>query len=298
MPFEGVYVALITPFTREDTVDSEALRAHVDWLIRKGVDGLVAAGTCAEYASLTWEERERVVQTVLEQAGGRVPVLVGVAAPTTAQALYWALHARDHGAKGIMALPPIQYRASWPEVLAYYRALDEVGLPIVVYNNPFDTGLDLTPHHIRELEKLPHISAVKDFSQDVRRVTQLRETCRSTVLAGADDLALESILAGAEGWIAGMANIVPSACVTLFRDAREGRFDAAWSLYRRMLPLLRYDTSPKVVQAIKYGMQVLGHSVGEARPPRLSLAQADRQRIQAVLADLGVWKPSTRSEEK
>jgi 4-hydroxy-tetrahydrodipicolinate synthase len=290
--FEGVYVAVVTPFAKSGEVDVDALRAHVDWLIREGVHGLVPAGTCGEYASLSDGERAAVVEAVLAEAQGRVPVVVGVAATTTAQVVRWAQHARDHGAQAVMALPPIQYRPTWAEVVAHYRAIDAVGLPIVIYNNPFDTSTDVTAERVRELEQVARIAAVKEFSGDVRRVTELIQTCRASVLAGADDLVLESMFAGAVGWIAGMANIVPAASVALYEAARARDYDRAWALYRRMLPLLRYDTTPRLVQAIKYGLSAVGRPVGDTRPPRLPLEEADRRRIDAVLADLASLAPT------
>lgn len=288
MRLQGVHVAIVTPFTDGFEVDREGLRRHAAWLVSKGVHGIVATGTCGEYLSLTMDERRAVVETILEVGRGKVPVTVGVTAPTTAQAAGWAEHARDHGADAVMALPPINYRPSWREVLAYYAAIDAVGLPVVVYNNPHDTAVDVTPERLAELETLPNIRAVKEFSGDVRRVTALRAACRSDVVAGADDLVLESLLAGASGWIAGMANIVPEASVELYELVERGELEAAWSLYRKMLPLLRYDTGPTLVQAIKYGLEAIGRPVGPTRPPRLRLETRDTERIDEVLSALGV----------
>jgi 1-pyrroline-4-hydroxy-2-carboxylate deaminase len=268
MAFEGVFVAIVTPFTADFEVDYEALGRHAAWLIEQGVHGLVPTGTCGEYAQLSLEERTRVVETVAEAARGRVPVVVGVAAPTTALAVHWARHAHAVGAQAVMALPPISYRATWPEVVAYYQAIGQAGLPIVVYNNPSDTGTDLTAQRLHELEKVAPVVAVKEFSQDVRRFAEIREQSAMALIAGADDLVLESMQAGATGWIAGMANIIPDA----------------QTLYRTLLPLLRYDTGPRLVQAIKYGMRAVGRPVGDTRPPRLPLAEADRPVIDRVLA--------------
>ncbi len=284
MSFEGVYVAIVTPFTSDFEVDYDGLHRHAVWLIDQGVHGLVPTGTCGEYAQLSADERTRVVETVADAARGRVPVVVGVAAPTTAQVVQWARHARSVGAEAVMALPPINYRPTWPEILAYYGAIGDVGLPIVVYNNPFDTGTDLTPERLHELEGVAPVVAVKEFSQDVRRLSEIREASGMALIAGADDLVLESIHAGAAGWIAGMANIIPGPSVELYDLATAGRWPEAWALYQRMLPLLRYDTGPRLVQAIKYGMRAIGRPVGETRPPRLPLPESDRGPIDRVLA--------------
>ena len=288
MKMKGVHVAIVTPFTEDFRVDLKRLREHAEWLISEGVHGLIATGTCGEYLSLAPEERSTVVETILEAGRGRVPVTVGVAAPTTAQVVGWAEHARAHGAAALLALPPISYRAAWREVVAHYRAIDAVGLPVFIYNNPYDTATDITAERLLELEELPNIAGVKEFSGDVRRVTEILAACRSEVVAGADDLVLESLLAGATGWIAGMANIVPRASVELYELGRNRSLDAAWKIYRRLLPLLRYDTGPTLVQAIKYGLYAIGRPVGPTRPPRLALEAPDRERIEAALDALGV----------
>jgi len=283
MSFDRVYVAIVTPFDRDLRVDEENLRAHADWLIRAGVQGLIPTGTCGEYQALSPAERERVIRVVAEVAAGRVPVVVGVAAPTTAGAVGWAKLAREVGAAGVMALPPIGYRPTWAETVAYFEALAAVGLPIVVYNNPFDTAVDLTPDRLAELARLPEIVAVKEFSGDVRRVTAIRESTRLEVVAGTDDLLVESVAAGATGWIAGLANILPEASVEVFRRAREGRWPEAWALYRALLPLFRYDSTPRLVQVIKYGLERIGRPVGVTRPPRLPLVPEERAAVDAAL---------------
>jgi 4-hydroxy-tetrahydrodipicolinate synthase len=284
--FEGVYVAVATPFTGEFEVDYQRLAEHATWLISQGVDGLIPAGTCGEYAVLSDEERAAVVETVLKVARGKVPVVVGVSAPSLRQVVRWAEHARSHGADGVMALPPILYRPTWDETYAYFQALDRVGLPIVVYNNPHDTAVDLTPERLAELESLPNLKAVKEFSGDVRRIVQILEQTSLEVIAGVDDLLVESVAAGATGWIAGMANIVPAQSVEVFRLAREGRLQEAWPLYRKLLPIFRYDSTPRLVQAIKYGMEVIGRPLGQTRPPRLALSPEDRDAMRGALAVL------------
>lgn len=273
--FRGVYVAIATPFHADYSLDLEALRQHAEWLIGEGVHGLIPAGTCGEYASLSPSERATVVETVIDVAKGRVPVVVGVAAPSGLDVIHWAEHARDHGAAGIMALPPVLYHPTWDEVVAYYTALDRVALPIVIYNNPHDTTVDFTTARLQQLEHLSHIRAVKEFSQDIRRVNEIQTDTRFEVLAGADDLALECLWAGATGWVAGMVNILPRLTVNLYRLAEESRYDEAWALYRRLLPILRWDSTPRLVQALKYGMEMVGRPLGPTRPPRLGLTEEE-----------------------
>ncbi len=285
--FSGVYVAIITPFTEAYDVDYDKLRDHASWLIECGVSGLVATGSCGEYASLEDAERERIIRTLADAAWDRVPLVVGVAAPSTRMVERWANLAKEVGAEGLMALPPVLYKPTWTEVKAHYAMLDRVGLPIIVYNNPHDTAVDVTPERLGELAReFSQVVAVKEFSGDVRRVTAIREHTDMEIIAGTDDLVVESVLAGATGWIAGMANIVPAASARLWSQAMEGQVEEAWDLYRRLLPLLRYDSTPRLVQSIKYGLARIGRPVGPTRPPRLPLEEADADVIAGVLDSL------------
>lgn len=269
--FEGVYVALVTPFTSEFEVDYKRLAELCDRLIQNGVQGLVPTGSLGEYATMSNEERARVVETVIAAAAGRVPVVVGSAAPSTQQAMAWVQHAKDAGAAGVMALPPINYKPLEHEVIAHYEALNTVGLPIVAYNNPHDYKVDLTPDLLAKLSKLDNVVAVKEFSGDIRRVHEILAKTNLEVMIGVDDLAMEGPLFGATGWISGVPNALPKEGVELFNLAREGKLKEAGELYRHLLPLFHYDASPQLVQSIKYMMELSGFPVGPTRPPRLPL---------------------------
>jgi 1-pyrroline-4-hydroxy-2-carboxylate deaminase len=281
--FPGVYVAVITPFTQDDRLDVARLCEHVEWLIGQGVHGIVPAGSCGEYAALSDAERERVVESVSEVCRNRVPVVVGTGASSTRNALRWAEHAKRSGASGLMALPPSAYRPSRREIKAWYAALDAVGLPIVAYNNPFDTTVDLVPDLLEELAELENLVAVKEYSGDVRRIPLILERTDLEVIVGCDDLALEGLLAGATGWIAGLTNVVARESVALYDLAVAGKVDEAAALYRDLLPLFRYDSRPTFVQAIKYAFERIGRPVGATRPPRLALDEADRAVVDSAL---------------
>lgn len=285
--FKGVYVAIVTPFTEDFAVDFEKLREHATWLLDSGVGGIAVTGSCGEYASLTDAEREQIIRTVADVCRNRVPLVVGVAAPSSRAVAQWAGLAREVGAAGLMALPPILYKPRWDEVKAHYALLNDFGVPIIVYNNPHDTAVDINPERLGELTReFSNVVAVKEFSGDVRRISAIREEAEIEIVAGTDDLLVESIMAGATGWIAGMANIVPRESVHLLSLALEGHMDKAWALYRRLLPLLRYDSTPRLVQSIKYGLALVGRSVGPTRPPRLALEESDAAVVRAVLQNL------------
>lgn len=278
--FKGVYVAVVTPFTDDFVVNYGALSHHVDWLINEGVHGIIPTGSVGEYASLYPEERKKVVETIIEAVNGRVPVIVGTGAPTTDQVVGWARHAKESGASGLMALPPINYNPTKQEIVAHYKALDEVGLPIIAYNNPHDYKVDLTPDLLAELSVFENLVAVKEFSGDIRRVHTILENTDLEVLIGVDDLAMEGPLVGATGWISGFSNTLPRETVKLFELASLGKIKEALEIYRPLLPLMHYDANPQLVQAIKYSLELAGRPVGPTRPPRLPFNEAERQKVQ------------------
>lgn len=277
--FEGVYVALVTPFTPSYEVDYKRLHELCDWLIQEGVHGLVPAGSLGEYATLSNEERSKLIETVVEAAAGRVPVVVGSGAPSTKQAMSWVEHAKGLGAAGIMALPPINYKPLESEVIAHYEALSKVGLPLIAYNNPRDYPTDLTPDLLAKISKIGNVVAVKEFSGDIRRVNDILMKTDLEVMIGLDDLAFEGAISGATGWISGVPNALPREGVELFQLAREGKVKEALDLYRRLLPLFHFDSSPQLVQYIKYMMELVGKPVGPTRPPRLPLSQEEYAKV-------------------
>lgn len=280
--FPGVFVATITPFTDSYEVDYKRLQEHVDWLIQEGVNGIIPTGSLGEYAALTREERAQVITATIDAAAGRVPVVVGSAAPSTKQVVELIQFSKEKGAVGVMALPPINYKPTEAEVIAHYEAISNAGLPVIVYNNPFDYPVDLTPRVLQKLSQFENIVAVKEFSGDVRRIYDIIRETDLEVMIGVDDLALEGVLAGATGWIAGFANALPKESMEVFEGARAGRVQESLEIYRYLLPLFHYDAGPRLVQAIKYTMDLIGQSTGPSRPPRLPLTEEERLAVLAA----------------
>ncbi|MBE9917029.1 dihydrodipicolinate synthase family protein [Paenibacillus donghaensis] len=278
--FPGIYVATVTPFTVSYEVDFKRLKEHVDWLIQEGVDGIIPTGSLGEYATLTSEERAQVITATIDAAAGRVPVVIGGAAPSTKQVVELIQLSKEKGAEGVMALPPINYKPTEDEVVAHYEAVSNAGLPVIVYNNPYDYPVDLTPRILQKLSKFENIVAAKEFSGDVRRVYDILRETDLEVMIGVDDLALEGALAGATGWIAGFANAFPRESIKVFNMTRTGSVDEALELYRYLLPLFHFDANPRLVQAIKYVMDLVGQPAGPSRPPRLPLPEEDRLAVQ------------------
>jgi 4-hydroxy-tetrahydrodipicolinate synthase len=288
MRFEGIIPAVTTPFDRAGDVDAAALESNVRAYVDAGVHGLVATGTMGEAAGLSGEERRAVVAAVV-RAAGSVPVIAGVSAGTPAAAIGLAADAADAGAEGIMMLPPLGYRGDEREIEAFYRAVAEAaGLPLMAYNNPEASGTDMGPALIARLGRnIEHLVAVKECSGDVRRIPAIIHAAPDLdVLVGGDDWALEGFAAGAVGWVTGVADVAPRECVELFDLCRAGDLEAARAVYRRLLPLARFDMTPKLVQYFKAAMDAVGLAGGSVRPPRMELTEDEYAELGAALAVL------------
>ncbi|MFC0597680.1 dihydrodipicolinate synthase family protein [Streptomyces palmae] len=282
-PWRGVMVATALPLRPDLTVDHDRYAEHVRRLIREGCDGVVPNGSLGEYQTLTDQERAEVVRTAVAAAGDGARVMPGVAAYGSVEARRWAEQAAEAGCGSVLLLPPNAYRAEEAAVGAHYAEVAKAGLPIVAYNNPVDTRIDLTPPVLARLHEEVGIVAVKEFSGDVRRAWELAELAPGLdLLAGADDVLLELAVAGAVGWIAGFPNALPASCVRLYRAAVAGDLETARPLYRSLHPLLRWDSRTEFVQAIKVSMDVAGHHGGPTRPPRLPLTAPFEAQVRAA----------------
>jgi 1-pyrroline-4-hydroxy-2-carboxylate deaminase len=289
-PWHGVLVATALPLRDGLDVDFDRYAEHVAWLAGERCDGVTPNGSLGEYQTLTPEERSRVVRTAVAAAPEGFTVMPGVAAYGAQESVRWAADAAEAGCQAVMLLPPNAYRADERAVVEHYRAVAAVGLPIVAYNNPIDTKVDLTPELLARLHGEGLIVAVKEFSGDVRRLYRINEAAPGLdVLAGSDDVALELAIAGSPGWVSGYPNAFPDACVRLWRAAREGDLATALPLYRTLHPLLRWDSQTEFVQAIKLSMDIVGRYGGPARPPRVALTDEHetivRQATEKALAE-------------
>jgi 1-pyrroline-4-hydroxy-2-carboxylate deaminase len=271
----GVVVATALAFKEDPSapaglaVDYDKFAAHCDWLISNGCRGVGPNGSLGEYSSLTEEERRKVIQVAVKAVGGRGLVVAGVHGVGWHQAAQWAQYAKEDGADGVLCLPPTVYHASESEIIEHYSRVAEVGLPVMLYNNPQDTKVDLTPPLIATLAKIPGVVAVKEFSGDIRRVLEIKELCDIDVIAGADDLLFESLVAGADGWFAGYPNAFPKESVEIYDLVKAGKIDDARELYTNLVTVFRWDSKVEFVQAIKLSIDIAGQSYGgRTRPPR------------------------------
>ncbi|MFG2212170.1 dihydrodipicolinate synthase family protein [Streptomyces sp. NPDC048638] len=274
-PWRGIMVATALPLRSDLSVDHDAYAAHVRRLLDHGCDGVVPNGSLGEYQTLTDAERAQVVHTAVAAAGDGARVMPGVSAYGSGEARRWAEQAAEAGCGSVLLLPPNAYRADAAAVRAHYAEVGAVGLPVVAYNNPIDTKVDLTPTLLAELHREAGIVAVKEFSGDVRRAFEISELAPDLdLLVGADDVLLELALAGAVGWIAGYPNAFPASCAELYHAAVAGDLATALPLYRSLHPLLRWDSKTEFVQAIKVSMDLVGRHGGPVRPPRSPLTGA------------------------
>jgi 4-hydroxy-tetrahydrodipicolinate synthase len=291
--FTGIIPAVITPFTAEDDLDTEALAANVSHLVEHGASGFVATGTMGEAGSLSAGERRAVIATVVAAAGER-PVLSGVSAGATSVAQAHAALAREAGCAGVMCLPPLHYRGTEAENAAFFAAVaDAARLPIMLYNNPQASGVDLTPEAIgRIAAAVPSVTCVKECSGDARRIAAIIELTGLDVLVGGDDWALEGYAAGAVGWVTGVGNVAPAECLALQEHMFAGRLAEARELYPRLQPLARLDMTPHLVQYFKAAMDAVGLAGGPVRAPRLGLDAEHRAVLEAAIEALGVRAPA------
>ncbi|MDP9796041.1 4-hydroxy-tetrahydrodipicolinate synthase [Catenuloplanes nepalensis] len=286
----GVIVATALPFKENASapagleVDYDRFAEHCDWLISNGCRGVGPNGSLGEYSALTDAERRKVVQVAVAAVAGRGVVVAGVHGPGWHQARHWAELAAEDGADGVLALPPTMYRASDAQVVEHFSKIDEVGLPIMIYNNPIDTKVDLVPRLVAEIAQLANVSAIKEFSGDVRRLFEIRELCDIDVVAGADDVLFELMVDGAAGWFAGFPNAFPAESVEIYDLMIAGRVAEARELYKHLVAVFRWDSRTEFVQAIKLSMEQVGRYGGPCRPPRGPLTEAHSSQVVADMA--------------
>ena len=275
--WSGVFPAVMTQLRDDLSVDAAATAAHLERLLEAGCHGLIMLGTLGENTSLSPNEKVQVLETAVATAAGRVPVLSGVSEYTTAQAVAHAKAAAAAGCDGLMVLPAMVYKSDARETLVHFRAVAAATeLPIMIYNNPPAYGVDVTPEMFRELAAGPTIAAIKESSEDPRRLVDIANLVgdRYLLFCGVDDVLLESVLLGAVGWVAGLVNAFPEEGVALFELAAEGRWEEARRIGAWFMPLLHLDTKPKLVQYLKLTMQLTGLGSERVRPPRLPLVGA------------------------
>ncbi|TGB77687.1 dihydrodipicolinate synthase family protein [Escherichia sp. E4694] len=293
--WSGVFPAVSTQFRSDYSLDLDATHAVMKNLVKDGVSGLVVCGSVGENTSLTTQEKLQIIEVAKDAAGGKIPVIAGVAEFTTAFARTMAKEAEKVGVDGVMVMPALVYSSKPHETAAHFRSVAmATDLPIMVYNNPPIYKNDVTPDILETLADCENIVCFKDSSGDTRRFIDLRNAVgdRFVLFAGLDDVVVESIAVGAEGWISGMSNAFPREGETLFRLAKQQRFDEAMALYRWFMPLLHLDARPDLVQCIKLCEALLGRGSEVTRPPRLALEGETRAQVVAIVEKALAARPA------
>jgi 1-pyrroline-4-hydroxy-2-carboxylate deaminase len=286
--WNGVFPALLTPFTANDDLDLPLFQKNLDEQLAAGVNGIILGGTLGEASVLSTSEKEKLVKFAIEKVAGKVPVVLNIAEGSTREALQQAAHAKAWGARGLMMLPPMRYKSDHRETVTYFRTVaDSTDLPVMIYNNPVDYKIEVTPDMFEDLAKSDNINAVKESTRDVTNVTRMinRFGDRFKLLCGVDTLAMEELCLGADGWVAGLVDAFPRETVAIFKLVKAGKIAEAAKIYRWFMPLLELDIHPKLVQYIKLAATQTGIGSEYVRAPRLTIVGEERERVLKIISE-------------
>jgi len=290
--FKGVFTVLITPMTSEQDIDINGLKENIDWQIGQGIPGICVLGSTGEFASLSVEERLNIAETAVKHINGRIPCIIGTAAESTRETIFYTKHAKEIGADGVLIINPYYCRPSFDEIYLHYKAVSEaVDIPIMVYNNPGHTGVDMSPELLVKICQLKNIDYVKDASGDLRRVADIKRLANGkvTIFCGGEDLALLNFTLGATGWICVCGNLIPREAKQLLELVKQGKVEEANLLFVRLYPLLDIlENSPKSLQIVKRSLELMGHPSGPCRFPRQPLSESESDKLLVLLKDLSI----------
>lgn len=284
--WEGVMPAITTQFDVQGNLDLITFKINLSSQINAGVNGIILGGTLGEASTLTIQEKQELLAITLDEVNGKIPVIMNIAEQATAEAVRFAQKAEADGADGLMLLPPMRYKATDEETVAYFSTIAAATkLPIMIYNNPVDYKIEVTLEMFAALEPHKNITAVKDSTRDITNITRMinRFGDRFHILCGVDTIAMEALLMGANGWVAGLVDAFPEETVAIYSYCKRGELKKARSIFSWFLPLLELDISPQLVQNIKLCEVATGIGTGYVRPPRLPLKGAELERVQLII---------------
>ena len=291
----GVFPALTTKFTEDDTLDLPLFEKNLLAQLEAGINGIVLGGTLGEASVLTTEEKETLVKFAIEKVNGKVPVIINIAQGSTREALQQAVYAKAWGAQGLMILPPMRYKTDHRETVTFFTTIaNNTDLPIMIYNNPVDYKTEVTLDMFEEIAVCKNFQAIKESTRDVSNVTRLRNRFgdRLKILCGVDTIALEELCLGADGWVAGLVCAFPKETVAIFNLVKAGKIEEATKIYRWFMPLLELDIHPKLVQYIKLAEAQVGIGSETVRAPRLALVGKEREDILKIINDGIATRPA------
>jgi 4-hydroxy-tetrahydrodipicolinate synthase len=284
--WKGVYPAVTTKFFDDGSLDMESFEKNILAQIDAGVHGIILGGSLGEASTLKNGEKLELVEKTLQLTNGKIPVIMNIAEKTTADAIKSANDAERLGASGLMMLPPMQYKADDRETVHYFKSVAEsTELPIMVYNNPVDYGIEVTVDMMDELTEHDNIQAIKESTRDTSNITRMinRFGDRISVFSGVDTIACESLMLGASGWVAGLVCAFPRETVAIYNLVKANRFEEALKINRWFMPLLELDINSKLVQNIKLAEVATGIGTEPVRKPRLKLTGQERENVLSII---------------
>ncbi|RYY58429.1 MAG: dihydrodipicolinate synthase family protein [Chitinophagaceae bacterium] len=284
--WQGVFPAMLTPFTAGDTIDLDMFRTNALAQVEAGAGGLILAGSLGEVSTLQSQEKLELLRYAVQIMEGRVPVVMNIAEQSTRDAIALAQDAEENGADGLMVLPPMRYKADSHETVTWFKTIAaNTSLPVMIYNNPVDYKIEVTLDMFEELAKVPTIQAVKESTRDVTNIVRMRSAFgkRFSILCGVDTLFLEELMLGADGIVGGLVDAFPAETAAIYRLAKTGRYEEALKIYSWFMPLLELDIHPKLVQNIKLAASKTGLCTEYVRAPRLALHGAERESVLRII---------------
>ena len=284
--WEGVMPAITTQFDVKGNLDLDTFKINLSHQINAGVNGIILGGTLGEASTLTNQEKQQLLAVTLGEVNGKIPVIMNIAEQATIEAIRLAQKAESEGADGLMLLPPMRYKATDEETVTYFSTIaNATKLPIMIYNNPIDYKIEVTLEMFAALESYKNITAVKESTRDITNITRMinRFGDRFQILCGVDTIAMEALLMGANGWVAGLVDAFPRETVAIYSYCKQGELEKARSIFSWFLPLLELDISPQLVQNIKLCELATGMGTGHVRSPRLPLKGAELERVRSII---------------
>lgn len=292
--WEGVMPAITTQLSKNYQLDINAYKTNLGAQLSAGVHGIILGGTLGEASTITTAERSLLLKTTIEQVEDKIPVIMNIAEQATADAVHLAQQAEEEGASGLMLLPPMRYKATDFETITYFSSVSEsTSLPIMIYNNPIDYKIEVTLEMFEQLSKHKNINAVKESTRDTTNITRMinRFGDRFKILCGVDTIAIECLMMGATGWVAGLVDAFPEETVAIYTYCKLGQWEKARKVFRWFLPLLELDISPQLVQNIKLCEVATGLGTGYVRPPRLSLTGKANEAVENIIKKVLKMRP-------
>jgi len=289
---KGVFSVLITPMTKDQDIDLKGLKENIDWQIGNGISGICVLGSTGEFLSLSMEERLTVAETAVKHVNGRIPILIGTAAESTRETIFYTKHAKKIGADGVLIINPYFCRPSADDIYLHYKAVSEaVDIPIMVYNNPGHSGVDMKPELLVKICQLKNIDYIKDASGDLRRIADIKRlgNGKISIFCGGEDLSLLNFTLGATGWICVCGNLIPREAGKLLELVNQNKLEEANLLFNKLYPLLdMLENSPKALQIVKKSLELMKHPSGPCRFPRQPLSESDAEHVTSLLKSLSI----------